>query len=345
MKKYFTQMILVIGFFMAIGFYNSAIAADKQIKLKFNHQWAPTSNMHLFYESWAESIESKTNGRVKIEIYPGSALLHPREDWLGLKMGAADINSGWFHYNKSGFKFYKEQLYFWTGFDSIKYALEVQNKMFEKYPALAKGMNDNKILWQSGHTVRWYFGRGEKIASISDFKGRSIRAPMPAEADLVKQMGAVAPSFLSMGQVYTALQKGVIDGLWGPEQILSDFRLAEVVDHAVDAKLQIGTGNYIAMNKRKWDSLPRDIQEIFKNETPKAFMDNIKVWEDATITARKFASDQGVKYIHLTPEEQKIFQGKMRAVQDRVAKKLDEKGLPGSALLKDIREAVQNQPE
>ena len=64
-----------------------------------------------------------------------------------------------------------------------------------------------------------------------------------------------------MPDAYLSLDKGVIDGMTAPWEAAISFRLHEVSKYLVVAPWTFFHFTY-SMNKAKWDSLPKDIQEM-----------------------------------------------------------------------------------
>lgn len=314
----------------------------KYFELKFNHIWAPTSAQNQLFKEWADRVEQASGGRVNIVLYPGSTLSNPVEAWDGLKAGAFDIGSAFVNYHRTAFEFTKAQLYFWVGAPSIEFGMRYMEKFQKKYPILLKEFDGAKLLWTCAQGPRQMLLASKPVHSVEDMKGLKLRAAIPAEVELVKSLGATAPSFVPMGQVYSALQKNMYDGLWVSTEVLKSFRLAEVVKFVVNASLEVGHGKYVAMNQKVWDSLPSDIQGVIEKECSWAKEEDIKLWTKADEEGLEFAKSSGTEYIKLPQQELDKFMAKVRPIQDQVAKEMDAKGYPGTALLNDVRQAIES---
>jgi TRAP-type C4-dicarboxylate transport system substrate-binding protein len=121
----------------------------------------------------------------------------------------------------------------------------------------------------------------------------------------MKALGAV-PLLIPMPDNYQSLDKGVIDGMDTSWEATYSFRLYEVVKYYTFVPLS-STDFSMAMNKQRWESLPKDIQEAFTSvcglEASKFFGRN---WYD---TAESVVADhvkkEGYQMIKYTvpPEE------------------------------------------
>jgi TRAP-type C4-dicarboxylate transport system substrate-binding protein len=143
-----------------------------------------------------------------------------------------------------------------------------------------------------------------------------------------------------MPEVYSSLQKGIIGGLWVSLEVLQSFRMAEVVKYVTRMNFEVGHNKYVAMNWDVWNKLPPDIQKVFERECAWGKEEDIKAWIKADVDAEKFAKGLGVEFIDFPPAEYAKVMSVVNPIQDAEAAKLDAKGYPASAYLRDIRDAI-----
>ena len=99
------------------------------------------------------------------------------------------------------------------------------------------------------------------VKTMDDFKGMRIRVFSPAMAQFVSALGA-EPVSLPYAEVYTALDRGTIDGaitctLCGWEQ-----KLHEVTDYIIDAHMGSAVTTLFVVSNRTWNSLTPAQQEV-----------------------------------------------------------------------------------
>jgi TRAP-type C4-dicarboxylate transport system substrate-binding protein len=105
------------------------------------------------------------------------------------------------------------------------------------------------------------------VNELSDLKDKKIRIFAKAQADFVAALGA-APVSMPIAEVYSALERGVIDGaVTGPE-IANGFKYEEVVDYVTDLLLGPGAG-YVVVSEQAWNKLPDDIRGEFEALLPR----------------------------------------------------------------------------
>ena len=157
-------------------------------------------------------------------------------------------------------------------FDSGMQASKVLWKVHEKY--LKDEYKDVVPLWmyttEPGvfHTVK------KQVKTLEDLKGLKIRMMGGPSTEQMKALGGI-PVSVAMPENYMALQKGVIDGMGAPWEATNSFRLYEVVKYYT-----LGT-NFpvvyfsLAVNKKKWNSLPKDVQDVL---TKASGLEGAKFW-------------------------------------------------------------------
>lgn len=105
------------------------------------------------------------------------------------------------------------------------------------------------------------------VDNLSDLQGKKIRVFAKAQADFMAALGAV-PVSIPIAEVYSALERGVIDGaVTGPE-VANGFKYEEVVDYATDLLLGPGAG-YVVIAQSAWDNLPDSYRAAFEEILPR----------------------------------------------------------------------------
>ena len=231
------------------------------IKLTYSSQnaqmgWGP---MHAD-QPWLKKVEEATKGRVKIEAYWSQTLAKGPETWNAVKTGVADM--GWCVHG------------YWPGmtpltdvinlpalpFKTGEKASEVLWRLYEKFPEFRNQFKDVHMLIM--HTSAPYFliTTKKQIKTLEDIKGLKLRALGGVASEQMKAYGAI-PVLIPMPDVYLALQKGIIDGMAAPWEATLAFRFYEIVKYYTMVPMSGAGLDSVPMNKQKWDSLPKDIQQ------------------------------------------------------------------------------------
>lgn len=107
----------------------------------------------------------------------------------------------------------------------------------------------------------WFKG---EFNDIEDFQGKKIRAISPEQSEFLTAVGA-SPVAIPATEVYTALQRGLVDGTIIGSSAIESFKLREVVDTGYILNLQVLSTGLLA-SKRSLDQLSEEDRQIFMEE-------------------------------------------------------------------------------
>ena len=169
--------------------------------------------------------------------------------------------------------------------------------------------------------VTWYnvgtrnFYAKKPIYTPDDMKGMKIRVQQsPASIKMAKAFGAAA-SPMSFGEVYTAIQQGVIDGAENNELALTDNKHGEVAKYFTYSKHQMIPDVLIA-NYKFLNGLSEEERSVFEEAAQISTDTELDAWEEDVQTAKKTAEeDMGVTFIEPDLNE---FKDKVKDVQEEM---------------------------
>jgi TRAP-type transport system periplasmic protein len=275
-----------------------------------------------------EKIQKETKGRVRFKPFWGGTLVGSRDAVDELVSGVADIGFISPGYAKSGYLFTKTCFLFFYGANQ-EIGRKVFKEMLSKFPQIEAEYKGLKVLsWSSG--TDYQLISTKPVRKIADMKGMRIKTI----ADLTSVLATLGVEGANMPtpEVYLNLQKGIVDGTLSPYESFKSLKLGEVAKYVT--KLDIyrpHSGGKVA-NLNTWNKLPKDIQKVFEDniewwglETDKAF---IQADKDGIEIAKKL----GVELITLPAGDMENFYNPMKELAVKEAKKLDEKGLPGTKM-------------
>ncbi|WP_227761806.1 TRAP transporter substrate-binding protein DctP [Zhaonella formicivorans] len=139
-----------------------------------------------------------------------------------------------------------------------------------------------------------------KVNTLEDFKGKTIRTS-PVYVPLLKALGAGAVS-MPPGEIYSAMERKVVDGFGWPTLGIIDGGWAEVTKYRIDPGFYpVGMGVFI--NKDAWNKIPEDVraqlEEIMKETEKEAY--NFYEQKVADETAK--IKEKGMEVIQLPPDQ------------------------------------------
>jgi TRAP-type transport system periplasmic protein len=312
-------------------------AVNKPIKLVFQSMEAGNSmyNKNVFEPLWA-AIEEQTGGRVLIERHYNSDLVALPDVWDATVNGTVDISQGLTAFVPG--KFPLDEVMLLHSLDVLCYRTgTVTWELYKEFPEWQAQYKDVKLLalWSEPHVYLTSTAKAGPINSLETLKGKKLIVSSSWSSERVAGLGATPVSVPPTG--YTELQKGVVDGgLFTNCHLFYDFRLGEVTKY-VTMVYAGGADLNISMNKKKWDSIPADCQQIIDKLTGDALvgqMDKLNILQDKADRA-SVVKDFGIEFVDITPAEVARWVALDQPVHDKFAKSLDDKGLPGTKLMSE----------
>ncbi|MFC1533438.1 TRAP transporter substrate-binding protein DctP [Thermodesulfobacteriota bacterium] len=333
--KMFMFVAIVVTLTLFLG-ASPAISASKVINLTLGQIYGSTHTFSMADKAWIAKIEKETNGRVKVKAYWGGTLLSRREHTDELIKGVADFS---YLGPRTGFPLHLGSIGFPYGegdYEKIKLVYKEIGKMF---PELDKEFSSKLKIMAKSVGFTYQLITNKPIRKASDFKGKMIKAT-GAYTRFIKAMGGEGVN-VSMGDVYVALQKGTIDGALAPYEAYKSFKLHEVAKYCTAVDLSSAVRPTRGMNLNSYKKLPKDIQEIF-NKSIEFWSNEDSKWRiNADKEGLEMGKKLGVEIIKLAPEDTaKIHKAAEKAFLVE-ATRLDEKGLPGTKLFKEVRRLLE----
>jgi C4-dicarboxylate-binding protein DctP len=232
--------------------------AQAPIVIKFSHVVAKDTPKGKGAERFKELAEKATHGRVKVEVYPNSTLYKDKEEMEALQLGAVQMQAP--SVSKFGPLGVKE----FEVFD-LPYIFPSKDVLYRVTEGPI-GKSLLKKLETKGVTGLAYWDNGFKVMSANkplhhpnDFKGLKMRIQSSKVLDAQMRALGANPQVMAFGEVYQALQTGVVDGTENPPSNLYTQKMNEVqTDVTMSNHGYLGYA--VITNKKFWDGLPADIR-------------------------------------------------------------------------------------
>ena len=289
--------------------------------------------------AWAEEIEKRSEGRVKITVHSGGSLTKADQCWQGVLNGISDIGMSCLAYTPGRFPLLEAlDLPLWWP-DGLT-ATRVATAMAAKYnPAELQGA---KILYIHAHGPS-ILATKKPVRNLDDLKNMKIRGT-GLSAGIAAALGATAVG-MPQPETYDALQKGVVDGTLCPIETLKGWKQGEVIHYVTDTKV-IGytTAMFVAMNAKAWDSLPADLQEIFTEVSAEWVDRHGEAWNKADEEGDAFVRSLNREFVTLDAGQEEQWKAKVEPLLQAYLKQTEAKGLPGAEFLADIQAAIADAP-
>jgi TRAP-type transport system periplasmic protein len=252
-------MIFLAGF---------VFAADKVVELKFGHYLVETHPAHIAAMGFADAVAKRSNGTIKITIFPNSKLGSSQEMVEQTTFGALDlviptepaIAKYANKFNMVGapfaFKNYEATDKFFAG-------------GFQKWvnPDLEKAGLKYIARWEYG--FRTYTTSVRQINKPEDFKGLKIRTPPDfVNQETVKALGGMAQT-IAFAELPMALKQGVVDGQENPIATIYSNKMWET-QKFISMLNYTYNSTHLLMNKASFNKLSAEQKKIIMEEGQKA---------------------------------------------------------------------------
>lgn len=302
-------------------------AQEKLTTLKYSNFFPPTNRISVLADQWCIEVEKRTNGRVKVNYFPGAALTRPTETYDGVLKGIADIGFSFCSYTRGRFPL-SEVIDLPLGYKSGYLGTKMANAYYEKFKP--KEFDDVKIMYL--HTSPPHRLHTKKpVNNLEDLKGLKIRST-GTSGKVVEALGGVSVA-MPMSGSYDALRKGVVEGIVCPYEPMKGFKLADVVAYSNPFGSAYTNLAYVVMNKKRWNSLPRDIRKIIEQINEAWIEKQGKLWDELDQEGKVFYVQKGGKIINLSKEEDARWTKLLRPILDEYVKDKQAKGLPAKKAL------------
>ena len=236
------------------------VRAQQPIVIKFSHVVAPNTPKGQAAEYFKKLAEQRTQGRVKVEVYPNSQLYKDKEELEALQLGSVQMLA--------------PSLAKFGPLGAKEFELFDLPYIFDNYEALHKitqgpiGQGLLKKLESKGILGLAYWDNGFKDMSANkplrnpaEAKGLKMRIQSSKILEMeMRAIGAI-PQVLAFSEVYQALQTGVVDGTENPPSNFYTQKFYEVQKFMTQT--QHGYLGYaVIVNQKFWSGLPADIRKV-----------------------------------------------------------------------------------
>jgi TRAP-type C4-dicarboxylate transport system substrate-binding protein len=318
-------------------------------ELKFASIMPAEAAITQTFVAWGDRIEEETGGRVKITYYLGGSLLTHPELLQGVKEGIADI--AWYTPSEDA-GVWDLAAYFDLAFMGFKSNWQATNI----YTELLK---DKKWgLWDEFESkgVRPYgpmfpppfqfYSTKKGVSAPADISGMKVYAV--GEISSVLAAAGAAPVEMEITDAYTALDRGLIEGICTHDAAMLVFGLLDFPKYAT----RFGEGgcyefmNLFIINADVWDSFPNDIKDVFNDlETWQVEQEMAASQSEADIAVATL-HDAGATFLNLTDAELAAWEALAEASHDEWLAKMEAKGLGDEAqeLWDKLMELIEEMP-
>jgi tripartite ATP-independent transporter DctP family solute receptor len=309
---------LLLAAAVAVG-ASPGSAGAQVMTMKFAHFADEGHPGHLAAKMFVEAVQKRTNGQIKIDIFPNNMLGSPPEQAEQIKLGTTDMGlptQGQFD------KWIKAMgvvmlPFAYDDYDHVHRV--VDGPAFDWFRQLAE--KEGFILlsnWEYG--FRNLTNNKRPINAPEDVKGLKIRVPPEMQIGAAFEALGAQTTVIAFPELYMALAQGVADGEDNPVSVIYFMKFYEVQKHLALTK-HIYNNMIHTISAKTWAKLTPEQKTIFQEESKRAgeFMRQQVVSQEADVVAKMQQAGTQVTRPDLAP-----FRAAMKPAYDKIFKYVGE---------------------
>lgn len=307
MKRLFLKTMFAAATLPVVG-----IASARTKTIKFANQNAKGHPIVMGMEKFAELVEARSGGRLKVNVFPGGALGSDQANVTALQAGSlemASMNSGIFANQVREFAIYD----FPFLFSNPNEADAIVNGPIGQ--SLHARLDERGIVGLGYYELgfRHITNSRRPINRVEDIAGLKLRViPNPINVDWVNALGA-NPTPMPFTELYAALEQRAVDGQENPIATIYAAKLFEVQRHMVLTYHQYNPQS-VVISKRFWDTLSAEEKKIIQDAASESAIFQREQSRTAVASTLDKLRQSNMQVTELPPAEVAKFRERMKPV-------------------------------
>ncbi len=282
---------------------------DQGYTIRFSHVTTPETPKGMAAEKFKEEVEERSDGRITVEIYPNSELYGDEDELQALQSNSVQVLAP----ASSKLADIAPQL-FVLDLPFISDTQEGVQEIVSKDTEAGQAIFENEDLASSNMKVLGLWNNGfyqitsnTPVRTPDDLRGQRIRiTPSDVIQSYFETWGA-STTPMSFSEVFTALQQGVVDGLYN---VYSNIESQQF--YTVQEALTVTNHGYlfypVVINNEFFESLPQDLQQAVTEAADASTAYNDETAAQINEESRRVMEESGeIEFIELSEEERQAF--------------------------------------
>lgn len=342
-KKFSLQNWLIVLVTVIMAFAFSACSSDnsgkdsnkqnsgvedkpEQIVLKVVKGWPEPMEWNRSGEAFLERVQEKLGERIKFDVI-GVEAIPTFQQAESVRLGAVDMMLGAANY-------YSGEMPLIDSFKLFNLPpWELREKgVYDFLDEIHRNeLNVHFLGSPFSQPVKFHFYTTEPIDSLDSLKGKNIRIS-PVYRALVEALGASGTT-IAPAEVYTALERGMLDGLAWPAIGIMDMAWDEVIKYRIEPGFYQLDGVAI-VNLDSWNKLPADVQQAMTEAIQEIEREWYDHYQDKLETEKVKLKEAGIEFIELSAADaEKLQELAEQAGWNEILKLTPQRGAEIKALL------------
>lgn len=276
---------LAFGIAVAVSLTGcGSLTGGKRI-IRVSHAQSETHPEHLGLLAFKEYVEEKLGDKYEVQIFPNELLGSAQKAIELTQTGAIDfVVAGTANLETFADVYEIFSMPYLFDSEEVYKSVMQDTEYMENVYASTDEAGFRVVTWYNAGT-RNFYGKSP-IRTPEDLKGKKIRVQQsPASVEMVKTFGAAAAP-MGFGEVYTAIQQGVIDGAENNELALTNNKHGEVAKYYSYNKHQMVPDMLVA-NLKFLNSLSPEDYQVFKEAAALSTEVEMEEWDKSIEEAKK----------------------------------------------------------
>lgn len=316
-------------------------ASGETYKLTLHHHDNQTNAMGAFFDEFVAEVAEKSDGRLVIEVFHGGTLGSAKDTYDMVINGTCDIGGGLPSFFPGRFPMTEAISLPLMGVENATQGTQAIWDMYNNTEYLKDEYAEVEVLLLNVCNDSPIATKSKKIESYEDFAGLKLRANAGPPTEFVQQIGAT-PMSIVVGELYSSLEKSVIDGVVSDWNAFNAFKLYDQLNYYVDEKFTINP-YFVIMNKNSFSNLPEDLQQILKECAGggEALASVSAKFDQITEDAKGIIADMGGEVYTLPEAERAKLQQAADVTWDAWVADMSGQGYPAQEVVDEIQALLE----
>lgn len=295
----FRKKILMAAMIVTVPALMSNTALAKKVTLKLAHNLDQAHVVHKATDYFVKDLKKRSDGEVVIRIYPNGQMGSPRENLEMLQNNALDMTK----VNSSELESFIPEFAVFNLPYLFKDDAHLKRVLYGKTGDLLEQKAEEhgvKIIATYVGGTRSFYAK-KPLKSPEDLKGLKIRViSTPTTNKLIELLGAT-PVSVPLGEVYTAIQQGVVDGAENNIPSYYQTRHVEVAKYySIDSHTSMP--DYLVVSLNSWKKLSPEQQKLVIEAAQASEKYQNDLWDKETEHDRQESEKLGAEFIEVDKE-------------------------------------------
>ncbi|MCQ8896883.1 TRAP transporter substrate-binding protein [Limnobacter humi] len=266
------QPVLMAAAILTSMLLTATAQAKPSIVIRFSHVVEEDTPKGQAALEFKRLVESRSRGRVQVQVYPNSSLYKDKEELEALQLGAVEMLApSLAKFGQLGLRDFEvfDLPYIFPNRDTLNTVTRgpIGRKLFEQLEARGiKGL----AYWDNGFKV---MSSNTPLRFPEDLKGKRMRIQPSRVIEAQMEALGATPIPLAFSDAYAALETGLVDGTENPPSNLFSKNM-----HLVQKYVAVTNHGYLGyaviVNKKFWDGLPGDVRKLLDDSLEEATRKN-----------------------------------------------------------------------